>query len=78
MSEALRGVLSFGFGSLGIGLIGAYCEIPNTASARVMERAGMWTAAREGHVLYFLASRPHEPSPDSRRGGRVDEAALAA
>lgn len=63
MSEALRSVLSFGFGSLGMGQIGAYCEVRNTASARVMERAGMGAAARRGHVLYFLASACQQPLP---------------
>ncbi|MGZ4386857.1 MAG: GNAT family N-acetyltransferase [Gaiellaceae bacterium] len=82
MSEALRSVLSFGFGSLGVELIGAYCEIANTASARVMERAGMRSAARRGHVLYFLASAHHKPSQDPRdalgRGDGADGIGVAA
>ncbi len=80
MSEALRAVLSFGFESLGIGLIGAYCEILNSASAHVMERAGMRVVARRGHVLHFLASRYHTSLSDRAGdvGDRVDETAVAA
>jgi ribosomal-protein-alanine N-acetyltransferase len=76
MSEALRSLLSFGFSSLAVGSIGAYCEIPNTASARVMQRAGMRSAGRRGHVLYFLASACHQASGDPKAAvGRDDTAA---
>lgn len=41
MSEALDAMLSFGFFSLGLNRIEAYCETDNPASARVLEKCGM-------------------------------------
>ena len=47
-SEALRGLLAFGFLGPGLHRITASCDEKNTASYRAMERAGM---RREGHFL---------------------------
>ena len=41
MAEAVRAVIDFGFRALGLNRIEAMCEVPNTGSARVMEKAGM-------------------------------------
>ncbi len=41
MTEALRAILAFEFGSMGSKRIYATCETDNVASARVMERVGM-------------------------------------
>ncbi len=41
MPEAARAVIAFGFGSMGLNRIQARCIAENTASARVMEKAGM-------------------------------------
>ncbi len=40
-TEAVRAVLGYGFGTLGLNRIGAYCWDGNAASQRVMEKAGM-------------------------------------
>jgi RimJ/RimL family protein N-acetyltransferase len=40
-TEAARAVLSYGFGVLGLERIDAATDVPNTASARVLERLGM-------------------------------------
>jgi ribosomal-protein-alanine N-acetyltransferase len=45
MPEAIRGLLNFGFLELDLHRIFGHCDPENTASARVMEKAGM---AREG------------------------------
>jgi [ribosomal protein S5]-alanine N-acetyltransferase len=47
-SEALQALIEFGFGSLGLHRIWAVCDPANTASARVLEKAGM---RREGELL---------------------------
>jgi [ribosomal protein S5]-alanine N-acetyltransferase len=39
--EAVRAVIRFGFRRLGLNRLGARCMAENTASARVMEKAGM-------------------------------------
>jgi ribosomal-protein-alanine N-acetyltransferase len=41
MPEAVRAVIRFGFGRMGLNRIQARCMAENTASARVMEKAGM-------------------------------------
>ena len=41
MPEAVRAMISFGFGRMGLNRIEARCIAQNTASARVMEKAGM-------------------------------------
>jgi [ribosomal protein S5]-alanine N-acetyltransferase len=41
MPEAVRAVIRFGFGRIGLNRIEARCIAENTASARVMEKAGM-------------------------------------
>lgn len=41
MSEAVRKVLSFGFGKLQLNRIQAHCMIANIGSERVMQKAGM-------------------------------------
>jgi [ribosomal protein S5]-alanine N-acetyltransferase len=41
MTEALRAILNYEFQELGMLRIFATCEIPNIASARVMEKVGM-------------------------------------
>ena len=40
-TEAVRAVLGYGLGTLGLNRIGAYCWDGNVASQRVMEKAGM-------------------------------------
>lgn len=42
MTEALRAVLAYEFGTRGAPKLRATCDIANPASARVMEKAGMW------------------------------------
>ena len=41
MTEAVRKVISFGFLTMDLHRIQAMCDVPNIASARVMEKAGM-------------------------------------
>jgi ribosomal-protein-alanine N-acetyltransferase len=41
MPEAVRAVIRFGFGRMELNRIQARCIAENTASARVMEKAGM-------------------------------------
>ena len=41
MSEAVRAIVAFGFRELGLNRIQARCDVPNSQSARVMEKAGM-------------------------------------
>jgi RimJ/RimL family protein N-acetyltransferase len=41
MPEAVRAVIRFGFGRMGLNRVEARCIAENTASARVMEKAGM-------------------------------------
>jgi [ribosomal protein S5]-alanine N-acetyltransferase len=40
-TEAVRAVLGYGFGTMGLNRIAAYCWDGNVASQRVMEKAGM-------------------------------------
>jgi ribosomal-protein-alanine N-acetyltransferase len=40
-TEAVRAVLDFGYRVMGLNRIEARCDVPNVASARVMEKAGM-------------------------------------
>jgi ribosomal-protein-alanine N-acetyltransferase len=41
MVEATRAMIAFGFRELGLNRIQAMCDLPNTGSARVMEKVGM-------------------------------------
>jgi ribosomal-protein-alanine N-acetyltransferase len=41
MPEAVRTIVDFGFRHMGLNRIEARCEVPNTGSARVMEKVGM-------------------------------------
>ena len=41
MAEATRAIMAFGFRELGLNRIQAMCDLPNTGSARVMEKVGM-------------------------------------
>ena len=41
MPEAVRAIISFGFGRMGLNRIEARCIAENSASARVMQKAGM-------------------------------------
>ncbi len=41
MPEAVRAIIRFGFGRMGLNRLEARCIAENTASARVMEKAGM-------------------------------------
>lgn len=40
-TEAVRALVAFGFSTMQLNRVEARCEIPNVASARVMEKAGM-------------------------------------
>lgn len=40
-AEAVRAVIAFGYHTMGLNRIEARCDVPNVASARVMEKAGM-------------------------------------
>ena len=46
-TEAVRAILGFGFGELGLHRVWAECVAANVASARVLEKLGM---RREGHL----------------------------
>jgi ribosomal-protein-alanine N-acetyltransferase len=41
MTEAVRAIVAFGFRELGLNRIQARCDVRNSGSARVMEKAGM-------------------------------------
>jgi len=40
-TEAARALLGFGFDALGLGKVWGFCNVANTASARMLEKAGM-------------------------------------
>jgi len=40
-TEAVRAIIAFGYRTMRLNRIEARCDIPNIASARVMEKAGM-------------------------------------
>ncbi len=48
MTEALSAATTWALAQPGIFRIGGYCDVDNTGSARVMEKAGL---AREGTLL---------------------------
>ena len=54
VAEALRAVLDFSFGEVGFQRVAAYHHIANTASGRVMEKAGM---QREGIMRQYLLDK---------------------
>lgn len=61
MSEALRAVMDTAFTLENVYRVGALCDVDNTASARVMEKAGM---AREGLLRRYSLHpniNPKEP-----------------
>ena len=41
MAEAAHAIIAFGFREMGLNRIQAMCDVPNTSSARVMEKVGM-------------------------------------
>ena len=49
-SEAARGIVAFGFETLGATLISAWCFEANRASARVLEKAGLRLVLREEDI----------------------------
>lgn len=70
-TEAARAVLSYGFGTLGLERIDAATDVPNTASARVLERLGMRLERRAtvgGHdTLFYSLARTefsHAAAPE--------------
>ncbi len=78
MSEALVGVLAFGFAEFGVETISAQCYVANPASARVMEKAGMKREGRAisanpslGESLRCVARRDEWRHPGRRRFGLV-------
>ncbi len=54
MTEAVREIIAYGFREKGLNRIQAMCEIPNVASARVMEKAGM---TFEGILRQYMVQR---------------------
>lgn len=77
MPEAVRTVLAFGFGSLGLNRVQARCAAENLASARVMEKVGMTYEGtlRESEYLngaytdmrlYSILRREFPPPPRHR------------
>lgn len=52
MPEAVRAVIDYGFVTLALKRIAARCLVENTASARVMEKAGMHFEGMERQYLY--------------------------
>jgi ribosomal-protein-alanine N-acetyltransferase len=52
-AEALRAVVDFGFRQLGLNRISAMCLPENTASARVMEKAGMTYEGTLREYMFF-------------------------
>ena len=50
-SEAVRAVTDFGLGLGAVGRVQAVCHVDNTASARVLEKAGM---TREGRLQRYM------------------------
>lgn len=53
-SEALGAVLAHGFGPLGLARIAAVCDLPNTASARMLARAGFQPTGEHQGVFYRI------------------------
>lgn len=54
MTEAVRRIIAFGFDVKGFNRIQAVCEVPNIASARVLEKVGM---RFEGTLRQYLTQR---------------------
>jgi len=52
--EALAGVLAHGFATLGLARIAAICDVPNTASRRMLERAGFRRTGEHPGLKYRL------------------------
>lgn len=50
-TEALKGLLEFGFNTLNLHRIQAGCAVENTASAKVLEKVGMLLEGRKRKVL---------------------------
>ena len=53
ISEAVRELMRYGFEELGLIRLEARCVVQNTASARVMERAGMTYEGTLRHYIYI-------------------------
>ncbi len=51
-SEALAAVLAHGFGTLSLARIAGICDVPNTASARMLARAGFVETGEHPGVYY--------------------------
>ena len=56
-TEALRGVIDFCFADLGVSSVWGECHVDNTASARVMENAGMEAIGEVDGQQRFIARR---------------------
>lgn len=59
--EALEAVLGHGFGTLALPRIAAICDVPNTASARMLARAGFRRTGEHPGLHYRLFSWMREP-----------------
>ena len=62
-TESVRAVVEYGFATLGLPKIAASADVPNTASARVLERLGMHFVRREmvhGIDLVFYEIENHD------------------
>lgn len=60
-SEALGAVLAHGFQTLGLGRIAAVCDAPNTASARMLARAGFRETGAFPGVAYRIKTWTLKP-----------------
>lgn len=80
MPEAVRAMIRFGFQRMDLNRIEARCIAKNTASARVMEKAGMTREGtlRESELIkgafrdmkrYSILRREFEAATDRRRRG---------
>jgi RimJ/RimL family protein N-acetyltransferase len=77
-TEAVRAVIGFGFGLGGVCRVQAVCHVDNTASIRVLEKAGMRREARlHSYMLFpnigaepqdvYLYASTEQPEPPLRR-----------
>lgn len=67
-AEAARAVLGYAFGTLGLARVTAATDVPNAASARVLERLGMRLTHRGTlnglETLFYETRREDFPAPD--------------
>jgi [ribosomal protein S5]-alanine N-acetyltransferase len=61
MTEALRGVMNAAFALEGVYRVWALCDVDNTSSARVMEKAGMVYEGTLRRYSLHPNVNPHEP-----------------